>query len=66
MAIKSFDDGLLVGVGCGLVGLRLVVWGLVGRGCLVLGGSEVLDLRLDEADFVGFVLDDDALVGLVL
>ena len=45
---KSLDDGLLVGVGCGLVGLRLVVWGLVGRGCLVLGACVVVDLLLDE------------------
>ena len=44
------DDGLLVGVGCGLVGLRLVVWGLVGRGCRVLGGCVVVDLRLDEGE----------------
>ena len=41
------EDGLRVGVGCGLVGLRLVVWGRVGRGCLVLGGRVVVDLRLD-------------------
>ena len=41
------EDGLLVGVGCGLVGLRLVVWGRVGRGCLVLGALVVVDLRLD-------------------